>query len=325
MHNLETTYLGLKLKNPVIVSSSGLTNSVEKIKVLEENGAGAVVLKSLFEEQIKHEAGAMSDGSDYPEAMDYINFYMKNNSVSDYLNLIKDAKANVQIPVIASINCVTSNEWVDFAKKIQDAGADALEINVYMLPTDKHASSESYEQLYIDLARELKGILNIPFVFKLGRQFTNLVSLVEKLYGAGTPGVVLFNRFYEPDINIKDQKIVAAEVFSAPSDIRNSLRWVGIISSKVGNIEISASTGVHDGAGVVKQILAGAQSVQVCSTLYKNGVGQLKNIISELEQWMEEQDYSTIDSFRGKLCYDKIDHPVIYEMSQFMRYFSSVL
>ncbi len=321
MSQLETTYLGLKLKNPVIVGSSGLTSSIDKIKKIEEKGAGAIVLKSIFEEQIKFEAGKMANGSDFPEALDYVNYYVKNNKIQEYIDLIKKAKQEVKIPVIASINCVSSKEWTGFAKSIEEAGADAIEINVFVLPNDRNASAEKYENIYFELAEKLKSTLKIPFAFKLGSHFTNLVGFIQKL---NVPGVVLFNRFYAPDIDIDNMKFTTSEVFSSPADIRNSLRWVGIISSKISDLDIASSTGVHDGRAVVKQLLAGANAVQVCSTLYKNGIDHLENIINEIEEWMSKHGYNNINEFRGKMSYAKIDDPLVYERSQFMKYFSSI-
>jgi dihydroorotate dehydrogenase (fumarate) len=321
MSRLETTYLGLKLKNPVIAGSSGLTSSIEKIKEIERKGAGAVVLKSLFEEQINYEAGTLADTSDSPEALDYVKYYIKNNTVQEYLDLIKKAKTEINIPVIASINCVSSKDWVDFAKQIENAGADALEINVFVLPNDRNASGEKYESIYFDLADKLKKKITIPFAFKLGHHFTNLVGFIQKLH---VPGVVLFNRFYAPDIDVDKLKFIAAEVFSSPSDNRDTLRWVGIVSSKITQLDIAASTGIHDGDAVIKQILAGAKVVQVSSTLYKNGIAQLENIIQDVESWMEKKGFEHIDEFRGKMSYQNIKDPLIYERSQFMKYFSSI-
>lgn len=320
MSQLETTYLGLKLKNPVIVGSSGLTNTIEKIKKIEEKGAGAIVLKSIFEEQIKFEAGKLSNGSASPEAWDYVNYYVKNNTLQEYLDLIRKAKEEVKIPIIASINCVTSKEWTGFAKSIEEAGADALEVNVFILPNDRNASAEHYENVYFDLAEKLKNTIKIPFAFKLGFHFSNLVGFVQKL---NVPGVVLFNRFYAPDIDIDNFKFTSSEVFSSPADIRNSLRWVGIISSKITKMDIAASTGVHDGKAVIKQLLAGASAVQICSTLYKNGIDHIENIIKDIENWMNKHGYKSIDEFKGKMSYNKIDDPLIYERSQFMKYFSN--
>lgn len=321
MSNLETTYLGLKLKNPVIVGSSSLTSSIDKIKEIEAKGAGAVVLKSIFEEQIKFEAGKMSNGADSPEAWDYVNHYVKQNTLQEYLDLIKKAKEEVKIPIIASINCVSAKEWIGFAKSIQEAGADALEVNVFVLPNDQNANAEYYENVYFELAEKLKETINIPFAFKLGSHFSNLVGFVKKL---NVPGVVLFNRFYAPDIDIDEMKFTSSEVFSTPADIRNSLRWIGIMSSKIKDMNFAASTGVHDGKAVVKQLLAGADAVQICSTLYKNGVSHIESIIKELSEWMSKNGYESINEFKGKMSYDKIDDPLIYERSQFMKYFSNI-
>ena len=323
MIDLKTKYLGLELRNPIIVSSSGLTNSVEKIKKLEENGAGAVVLKSLFEEQITHEAGKLSETSDYPEAEDYVNFYVRNSSVNDYLKLIEDVKKEVNIPVIASINCVSSKEWIEFASKIQDAGADALEINIFYLPTNVDSKPEVYESIYFELATKIKEYISIPVAFKLGNNFTNLLRVVNQLYIRQVKGVVLFNRFYAPDIDTLNKKMVSSEVFSSYADIRQSLRWVGIISGRIDKIDIAASTGIHDGEAVVKQLLAGASATQVCSVLYKNGAEYIKKMLADVEQWMEKNNYSSIDEFKGKMSYKNIQDPTVYERAQFMKYFSN--
>lgn len=324
MADLSVNYLGLKLKSPVIVSSSGLTDAVDKIVEIEKAGAGAVVLKSIFEEQLKHEANQYIVDNDYPEAEDYIRNYTRDNSVDKYLDLIEEAKKQVKIPVIASVNCVTSSEWVNFATKIEEAGADALEVNVFFLPVNKEASSLDYEKVYCDLADELKQRLSIPVAFKLGRQFSNLTNIVNRLYHRNLDGVVLFNRFYEPDIDVDKLKLTAAEVFSTPSEIRQTLRWIGIVAGSVEGIDISASTGVHDGESVVKLLLAGASAVQVCSVLYKKGIPFLKIIIDEVEVWMNKNNFNSIADFKGKLSYRGIKDPVLYERSQFMRHFSNI-
>lgn len=323
MANLQTTYLGLNLKNPVIVSSSGLTSNVESIKKLEASGAGAVVLKSLFEEQILHEAGSLSVHSDYPEAEDYLKAYITSNNVEKYLELITKAKQAVGIPVIASINCIYASKWIDFAAKIQQAGADALEVNVFLLPTDSKKTSEYYESVYFTLAEKLKEVISIPISFKLGDHFTNPLRIIEQLWFRNVKGVVLFNRFFAPDIDIDKLKVGSAEVFSNPSDLRDTLRWVAIASNEVSKIDISASTGVHNSDAVVKMILAGATSVQVCSALYKNGHAYLNDIVGGLEQWMDKKGFNSIEDFRGLMNYGKIGDPDVYERSQFMKYYSS--
>ena len=323
MISLATSYLGLTLRSPLIVSSSGLTNSVEKIRKFEELGAGAVVLKSLFEEQINYEAGVLVENGLSPEAHDYITGYSKSNALEEYLKLIEEAKKAVKIPVIASINCMSVSEWVSFARDIENAGADALELNIFFVASDMERSSEKFEKLYNDLVVKIKEVTSIPLSIKIGYQFTNLVGMVNNLYVRGAKGVVLFNRFYEPDIDIENLKLTTSGVFSSPADIRLSLRWVGIISDKVGKIDIAASTGIHDGKAAIKQILAGAKAIQVCSVLYKKGEEQVKVITDELATWMSKKGFKTIEEFRGKLNYHNIPDPSVYERSQFMKHFSS--
>jgi len=327
MVNLETTYMGLKLKNPVIVSSSGLTNTVRKIKIIEEKGAGAVVLKSLFEEQITNEVqhlmGKDPKNASYPEAEDYIQTYVKGNSVSNYLTLIKEAKEAVSIPVIASINCVSDSDWTHFAKEIEKAGADAIELNAFVVPNDRNKTSADYEQMYYNIFNAVKKEVKIPIAMKLGLYFTNLFTVADRLNAEGADALVLFNRFYEPDIDIEDLKMTSAEVLSNPSDIRKSLRWVGMLSDKIKGLDISATTGIHDGAAAIKQILAGAASVQVCSAVYENGFDQITKILEEISAWMKRKDFTSIEDFKGKLSYESIPNSAMYERAQFMKYFSN--
>jgi len=323
MADLRTHYAGLDLRNPIIVSSSGLTDSVEKIQKLEKAGAGAVVLKSIFEEQILYESGHITETSDYPEAEDYIRNYTRNNTVDKYLDLIEAARAAVDIPVIASINCVSDLDWIEFARKVEEAGASALELNIYYFPASKDTGSQVYENLYLNIAEKVRDIVYFPLMIKLGPYFTNIVNLADLLYHRGLNGVVLFNRFYSPDINLKEMKITSSGVFSSPADMRVSLRWVAIVSSMVKDIHISASTGIHDGQAVIKQILAGARATQVCSVVYKKGAGHIATMLDELNAWMDQHDYKDIDSFRGKMDYNSLKEPQVYERSQFMRYFSS--
>lgn len=325
MTNLETHYMGLKLKNPIVVASSGLTNSIEKIKDLEAAGAGAIVLKSIFEEQINNEVSHLINRDPqnlYPEAEDYIWNYTRNNSITRHINLLSEAKKETQIPIIASINCTTAAEWTVFAKDFENAGADALEINLFIVPTDRFKSSEEIEQLYLKVVSDIKKLVNIPISVKIGYYFTNLVSMSDKLMANGASALVLFNRFYEPDINIEKMQIVSSEVFSSPADIRRSLRWIGLISAQLPKVEIAASTGVHDGEAVIKLLLAGAQVTQVCSSIYINGSQVIAGMLSELSAFMKKNNFKSIGEFRGRLSYKTIDDPMLYERSQFMRYFS---
>ncbi len=324
MVDLSVRYAGLELKSPVIVSSSGLTSSVERIIKIAQSGAGAVVLKSLFEEQIQYDIGKMDTGGDYPEAGDYLKTYARENSLSSYLELISQAKNAVDIPVIASVNCYSSAEWVDFTVRMEEAGADAIELNIYYLANDRKKDPRSYESVYLKILEDVKKRVSIPVIVKLGMHFTNLSWMAEELAVRGAAAIVLFNRFYAPDINTDNLTMGSAEVLSSPTDIRYSLRWVGIISSEVERLDIAASTGVHSGLGAVKQLLAGAEAVQVCSVLYRNGVDYLKNIIGEMKAWMEKKQYSAVDEFRGKMNYANLKDPAVYERAQFIKYFSKM-
>jgi dihydroorotate dehydrogenase (fumarate) len=327
MANFETTYLGLKLKNPLVAASSGITNSVEKIKELEAAGIGAVVLKSIFEEQINNEVTSLlakdPQNTGYPEAEDYIKGYLRNNTVTKHLELLEETKKAVSIPVIASVNCVSSDEWTTFAKDFQEAGADALELNIFYVPNDRNERPGVVEQLYIDVLKKVKSQVTIPVSVKFGIYHSNIIAMADMLKANGADGVVMFNRFYEPDINIETLELTSSEVFSTPADIRRSLRWVGMVSSAVPKIEIAASTGIHDGNGVIKQLLAGARVVQLCSTLYINGVAVVPSILNDIYEFMKKWNFKKIDDFRGRLSYKNIPDPMMYERSQFMKYFSN--
>lgn len=326
MTSLETKYMGLNLKNPIVVASSGLTNSQEKIKNLEYAGAGAIVLKSIFEEQINNEVSHLINRDPqnlYPEAEDYIWNYTRNNSITRHLSLLSEAKKGLSIPVIASINCLTSAEWTVFAKEFEDAGADALELNIFMVPTDRFKSSAEIEEMYLRVVAEVKKQVKIPVAVKIGFYFTNLVAMADRLMAHGASALVLFNRFYEPDINIEKMEIIPSEIFSSPSDIRRSLRWTGLISSQLPKVEIAASTGIHDGEAVIKQLLAGAQVAQVCSSIYINGISVIEKMLNDMRDFMWKNSFEKIEDFRGRLSYRTIPDPMLYERVQFMKYFST--
>ena len=326
MTNLETQYLGLKLKNPLVAASSGLTGSIDKIKELEEAGIGAVVLKSIFEEQINNEVGFLINNdiqnSSYPEAEDYIRNYIRNNSVVQHLKLLEELKKKSGIPVIASINCITAAEWTTFARDFGEAGADALEFNIFHVPVDRNLRPGVVEQQYVDILSNIAGKVKIPVSVKIGSYFSNIIGMVDKLKANGASGVVMFNRFYEPDIDLEKLEFSSGEVFSSPADFTRTLRWVGLVSSSVPNIDIAASSGIHNGDSVIKMMLAGAKAAQLCSTLYLNGAKVIPQILNDLSSFMETWNFDTIDDFRGRLSYKNIPDPVIYERSQFMKYFS---
>lgn len=324
MDKLSTTYLGLNLRSPIIVSSSRLTADVPNLKLAEENGAGAVVLKSLFEEQIMYFINETPSLTGYPEADDYISSYTRSHSVDSYLSLIREAKKNLSIPVIASVNCFSSGSWVEFARKIEEAGADALEVNAFFLPLDRKMSSQDAEKIYFDLAGKLIPRLKIPVVMKISHRFSNILNVVNEFYARGVKGIVMFNRFYEPDIDINHLEIVPAPVFSTREEMRYVLRWIGMASAQSLKIDISASTGVTSGEDVIKYLLAGADTVQVCSALYHKGIPYINEMNNEISVWMSKHKFDDIKEFKGMLNWKNTRKPVVFERTQFMRYFSSI-
>lgn len=327
MVNLETTYMGLKLKNPLIVGSSGLTNSVENIIEIEKNGAGAVVLKSLFEEQISHAASntlAQNEFANYyPEAEDYIKQYTRMADVEKYIDLIKSAKEKVDIPIFASINCISNSEWIDFAKRIEKAGADALELNIFVLPSDITKDGAENEAVYFEIVKSIKKVVTIPIALKISYYFSGLAKTVNALSWTGINGLVLFNRFYSPDFDIETLEVKPSYIFSNPSDLSLSLRWVAMLSDHI-NCDIAASTGVHDGRALIKQLLAGAKAVQIASVLYKKGFKEIGSMLDELESWMERKNFINLEQFVGRLSVKKSDNPAAFERVQFMKHFSGI-
>ena len=321
MTDLKTTFAGLSLRNPIIISSSGLTNSAGKNKRLAEAGAGAIVLKSLFEEQIMLEADQLKDAAFYPEASDYLEEYIREHKLAEYLTLIKESKKECSIPIIASINCYSDSEWVDFAKQIQEAGADALEINILALQSDVQYTYGSFEQRHIDILRHIKQTVTIPVIMKLGDNLTNPVALIDQLYANGAAAVVLFNRFYQPDINIENMEQVSGEVFSTSADLATPLRWIGIASSVVNKIDYAASGGVANPEAVVKVILAGASAVEVCSAIYQNTNAFIGESTRFLSAWMERKGFNNIAQFKGKLNIKDVQGINTFERTQFLKYF----
>lgn len=327
MANLSTTYMGLNLRSPLVIGSSGFTNSVDNIEKFAKLGAGAVVLKSLFEEQILHEANftLKQDPSSnyYPEAEDYIRNYTMQNSLQQYLDLIKRAKEKVSIPVIASINCTTASEWTSFAKSIEVAGADGLELNIFVMPSDINRSGTENEQIYFDIISKVKEETKLPISVKLSYHFSSLASTLEKLSWTGIHSLTLFNRFFSPDIDINKLEVKPSFIFSKAEDLGTSLRWVALLSNRL-RCEISASTGVHNGEAIIKQLLAGAQTVQVASVLYKEGIDSITHMLETLNNWMDEKGFADIEAFRGKLSVSKSASPGAYERVQFMKHFAGI-
>ncbi|MBC8524798.1 MAG: dihydroorotate dehydrogenase-like protein [Chlorobium phaeobacteroides] len=327
MADLSTTYMGLKLKNPVIAGSSGMTESVESVTKAADAGAGAVVLKSLFEEQIHNESGYAIDSNEqdyyYAQAEEYIRNYTRGNDLRAYLDLISGCKDAVDIPVIASINCVSSSEWTDFAVQAQRAGADGLELNMFMLPSDPDRDSGQSEQVYLDVLEKVTGLISIPVAAKISYYFSGLANIVEKIASTGISGLVMFNRFFSPDIDIENFEVKSTNVFSSPQDLSLSLRWVAMLSSRV-PCDIAASTGIHDGKALIKQLLAGAKAGQIASVLYSEGYEVISPMLEELDAYMERHNFSTLDEMIGKMSFEKSGNPAAYERVQFMKYFSGI-
>ena len=324
--DLRTNYLGFTLQNPIIVGSCGYTYSVKDVKSLVENGAAAIVLKSIFEEEIVWEmesnlAQMQRPMTIYPEIYDFFDLETIEDSVTKYLNLISECKKEVDVPIIASVNCISSHEWVPFARRIEEAGADALELNIFIMPSDLNRTSQENEKMYFEIIDSVVSVAKIPVAVKLSYYFTNLASMIKQISERGVKGIVLFNRFFEPDFDLDTFTVVPTNVLSSPSDLGKSLRWIAIMSERV-NCDLCASTGVHDGKAVIKQILAGAKAVQIASAIYRKGPKVIGEMLEEIKNWMNEKGFNSLDDFRGRMSQSRSLNPAVYERAQFMHYFS---
>ena len=321
---LYTKYLDLDLKSPVIAGSCGLTDSINDLKAIEAAGAGAVVLKSVFEEEIYLEyAGEFNKLGSMEENLEFLDYYdveIRQDNLKRYLSLVTEAKSVLKIPVIASINCVTSHEWSFFARKIEAAGADAIELNLFILPSDLSQSSRDNENTYFDIIRRVIEKVKIPVSVKISPYFSNLGRMISDISSSGVKGLVLFNRFYSPDIDIDNEVVKSASKLSGVGDYRLPLRWIGMMANRV-KCDMSASTGIHDWQTVVKMLLAGAQSVQLVSALYKQGFSAITEINDQILTWMEKKNYGSLSDFRGKLALGSSVNPAEYERVQFMKTF----
>jgi len=332
--DLSTQYMGMELKNPIIVGSSGMTSSVEKVKKAEAAGAAAVVLKSIFEEEVALEyADFMKTAQQFPKEsqyfdydgrkipIEYYDYVVREENLKKYVALVEESKKAVSIPVIASINCfLKSVEWISYAQQLEAAGADALELNMFFPPTDFKENRVDRESIYFKVTEEVTQKLSTPTALKISYYFTDLGPMIQKLSQTGIGGLVLFNRYFSPDIDIDTLQTTNGFVFSTPSDLAMSLRWIAIMAEKV-DCDLAASTGIHDGDALIKQLLAGANAVQVASCLYRNGINYVGDMIERLQSWMAENRFSSIRSFRGKMSQDKSADPSVYDRVQFMRYY----
>lgn len=323
MIDLSTRYMGLDLKNPLVVASCGLTTGIQGVQNCANSGAGAIVLKSLFEEQIIADVEALTEASEdqsHAEALEYLEGYGHACGPHEYLSMVRAAKQAVDIPIIASVNCITAKRWADYAAQLEKAGADALEINVSFLPNSTDLTSAAVDDRYANILQEVKSQVDIPVALKIGPYFSSLSHLANRL-GKGpqaADALVLFNRFYRLDIDVNDLQVVAGNPYSTQEEIHTSLRWVLLLAGKIDS-DLAATTGIHDGLDVAKQLLAGASVTQVCSTIYRNGFLQIKTILEQLHNWMETHDFQSIEDFKGRLSQAKSADPLSYERLQYIK------
>jgi dihydroorotate dehydrogenase (fumarate) len=324
MADLKTNYLGIELKNPLVASASALSKKMENIVKMEDAGIGGVVLYSLFEEEIVQESRALdyylTRGTEsFAEALTYFpDFSNYNVGPEKYLEHIRKLKEKVNIPIIASLNGISSGGWIKYAKLIEQAGADALELNIYFVPTDLDVESTELEKVYLDLVRDIKKDVNIPLSVKLSPFFTSLPNEAEKLVKAGTNGLVLFNRFYQPDLDIENLRVEPTLRLSTSSDLLLPLRWTAILYKKI-NADIALSSGVHSGKDIVKAVMAGASVVMSASELIKNGIDSAKAMLLEFSNWMDVHEYQSVESLRGVLSQRSVSHPAAFERANYMK------
>lgn len=322
MIDLATTYLGLPLANPLVVGSSTHTITVDKIRKLEAAGAGAVVLKSIFEEQIRAEVADMYEsleGDLHPEAYEYLRADIPMQiGPEKYLERVREIKAAIGIPVIASINCTTADKWVSFARKIELAGADAVELNIYDVPDSPDTAGAEIEARHVEVVRAIRAEVGIPVSVKLGPFYTSIIGVVRRLAELDVAGIVLFNRFFQPDILIEDIKLTSAINLSRPEDIRLPLRWIAILRDQV-QCDLCLTTGVHDHEGAIKSLLAGANAFQICSVLYRREVGHIGDILDGIRGWMNRHAFTSLADFRGTLKQTNLDENKGFERAQYMK------
>ena len=320
MADLSTKYMGLSLPTPLVLASSALSNRVENLKAAEANGAGAVVLRSLFEEQIEAADTALQEelarvAGNNPEAASY--FPSARVGPTEYLKLIERAKGAVRIPVIASLNCAVPGSWADYARQIEKAGADALEVNVYTVQADPQTAAEEIERRHLEIYQSVRKAVRIPVALKLSPFYTSVANVAARFDAAGVGALVLFNRFLQPDIDLDAVGLKSEMQYSSPAEMLLSLRWIAILHGRL-KADLAASTGVHDAAGVVKQLLAGAAVVQVASTLLQNGVAHLATLRDGLVEWMEKAGHEDLAGFRGSLSQKAVREPGAFERAQYV-------
>jgi dihydroorotate dehydrogenase (fumarate) len=327
--DLTTTYLGLTLRNPLVTSSSPLTRHISTLRQLEDAGAGAVVLYSLFEEEITLETQTLdrylTEGVEsYAEALSYFPEAPTYRATGPkaYLEHLRRASNALHIPVIASLNGVSTGGWVQYAREIEQAGADALELNVYFLPTDPNMTGAEVEQLYLDVLRDVKGVVTIPVAMKLSPFFSATANMACRLVEAGADGLVLFNRFYQPDLDLENLEVVPNLVLSRSDELRLPLRWIALLYGRV-QTDLALTTGVHTAEDALKGLAAGANVVMLTSELLQNGIGRLGEILGDMARWLIEHEYQSLDQLRGSLSQVNCGAPAAFERANYIRVVTS--
>jgi dihydroorotate dehydrogenase (fumarate) len=326
--DLTTTYLGLKLKNPLVPSSSPLSRNLSSLRRMEDNGAAAVVLYSLFEEQITMEDQTLNHYltqgvESFPEALTYFPEATEYaTGPEEYLEHIRKAKKALDIPIIASLNGVSTGGWVKYAQNVEEAGADALEMNVYYLPTDPNLSGADVEGIYLDVLRDVKEAVSIPLAMKLSPYFSALANMAKKLDETGANGLVLFNRFYQPDLDVENLEVVPHLLLSTSAELRLPLRWIAILYGRV-EADLALTTGIHTAEDVLKGLMAGACVTMMASELLRNGVGRLQEVLVDLERWLVEYEYESVAQLQGSLSQINCAEPAAFERANYMRVLSS--
>ena len=326
--NLTTNYLGLTLKNPIVASSSPLSQNLDSIRRLEDAGAAAVVMYSLFEEQITFDSFYvdyyLNKGSNSsPESITYFPEMDSYNVWPDeYMNLIRRAKEAVDIPIIGSLNGVSSGGWTDYATLIEEAGADALELNVYFVPTDINLTGEEVEYLYLDLLQQVKDSVSIPIAMKLSPHFSSVANMSARLVEAGANGLVFFNRFYQPDLDLEALQVVPRIVLSNSSELRLPLRWVAILYDRLAT-DFAITTGIHTSEDVLKGLMAGAKVTMMASELLQNGIRRIKQVRDGVESWMMEHEYESVSQMIGSMSQKNCTEPAAFERANYLKTLAS--
>ncbi len=324
MASLATRYLGIPLRNPLVVSSSSLTDSFEKLQKLQDAGAGAVVLKSIFEEQIlldsdKLDAFLNEAEESGPEASSYFSNIDFQVGTTEYLKLVEKARKSLSIPVIASLNCLHPGSWVDFAKRLESAGAQAIELNLYSVQTDVERTAAEVERDDLEIVGQVRQSVKIPLAVKLSPFFTSIPHMVSQLAKRGANSVTLFNRFYQPNLDLENMTVLSRLQLSRPEDALLPLRWIALLYGRVPNLEFAATGGVHDGLTALKMILAGASVAMVCSAIFKHKEKLLGEMLQEMEAWLREKEYRSIDDVRGVLSQKTNPAPQSFERAQYIK------